>query len=67
MPRSLFDDYSCYIIYFWACAMSEPIYVHIAKGEQNENVTKVWIADNREEIAFRWMAVFNQKGELKKF
>ena len=26
-----------------------------------------FITDNREEIAFRWMTVFNQKGELKKF
>ena len=92
MPRALLD-YLGYIIYFWAGDMSEPIHVHIAKEEQTENATKVWItedgvrlahnnshipqkdlkallqfiADNREEIAFRWMTVFNQKGELKKF
>ena len=92
MPRALLD-YLGYVIFFWAGDMGEPIHVHISKGEQTENATKVWItedgaklahnnshipqkdlkallqfiADNREEIAFRWMTVFNQKGELKKF
>ncbi|MBQ7514917.1 MAG: DUF4160 domain-containing protein [Schwartzia sp.] len=38
---------------------------HIPKKDLNALLR--FIADNREEIAFRWMTTFNQRGELKKF
>jgi len=35
-----------YKIYFWSNENNEPIHVHIAKGTQSPNSTKVWLTSN---------------------
>ena len=46
MPKALMD-FLGYSIYFWSNEMSgnrlEPIHVHVSKGSQTENATKIWI------------------------
>lgn len=32
-----------YLIYFWSNENGEPIHVHISRGSQSSNATKVWI------------------------
>ncbi|MBR4151686.1 MAG: DUF4160 domain-containing protein [Selenomonadaceae bacterium] len=32
-----------YKIFFWSNENNEPVHVHIAKGKQSENATKIWL------------------------
>ena len=38
----LFELYG-YKIFFWSNENNEPIYVHVAKGKQSANATKIWL------------------------
>ena len=38
--------YLWYTVFFWANENSEPIHVHICKGNPTANSTKVWITKN---------------------
>ena len=38
----LFEFYG-YKIYFWSNECNEPIHVHVAKGNQTANATKIWL------------------------
>jgi len=46
MPRVLMD-YLGMVFYFWSNEFSgsklEPIHIHISRGKQEENATKIWI------------------------
>jgi len=46
MPRVLID-YLGMVFYFWSNEFGgsklEPIHVHISRGKQEENATKIWI------------------------
>ena len=44
-------DYLGYAIYFWVGDGAEPVHVHIAKGEPQENATKIWITSDGIELA----------------
>ena len=50
MPKAM-ADYLGYAIYFWAGDGAEPVHVHIAKGEPQENATKIWIKSDGVELA----------------
>ena len=41
MP-TLFELYG-YKIYFWSNEGNEPVHVHVAKGNQTANATKIWL------------------------
>ena len=41
MP-TLFEMYG-YKIYFWSNEGNEPVHVHVAKGSQTANATKIWL------------------------
>lgn len=38
----LFELYG-YKIFFWSNENNEPIHVHVAKGKQSANATKIWL------------------------
>ncbi len=38
----LFELYG-YKIFFWANENNEPVHVHVAKGKQSANATKIWL------------------------
>lgn len=38
----LFELYG-YKIFFWSNENDEPVHVHVAKGKQSANATKIWI------------------------
>ena len=38
----LFELYG-YKIFFWSNENDEPIHVHVAKGKQSANATKIWL------------------------
>ena len=55
MPRVLMD-YLGMVFYFWSNEFGgknlEPIHVHISRGKQEENATKIWIkSDGSIEVA----------------
>ena len=35
-----------YLIYFWSNENGEPMHVHISRGRQTSNATKVWLTHN---------------------
>jgi len=49
VPKSLLR-YLGYVIYFWIGDGKEPIHVHVCKGTQQPNATKVWITENGAEL-----------------
>lgn len=50
MPKAL-ADYLGYTIYFWVGDITEPVHVHISKGNPAQNATKVWIKAAGVELA----------------
>ena len=47
----LFELYG-YKIFFWSNENGEPIHVHVAKGKQSANATKIWLpADSNPVVA----------------
>ncbi len=38
----LFELYG-YKIFFWSNENNEPVHVHVAKGKQSANATKIWL------------------------
>lgn len=50
MPKSLLR-YLGYVIYFWIGDGEEPIHVHVSKGKQSPDATKVWITEDGAELA----------------
>lgn len=38
----LFELYG-YKVFFWSNENNEPIHVHVAKGKQSANATKIWL------------------------
>ena len=54
MPRIL-TDYLGLVFFFWSNEYSgkelEPIHIHISRGKQSENSTKVWIKSGYLELA----------------
>ena len=34
---------SGYAVYFWSVENDEPIHVHVSKGKQTPNATKIWL------------------------
>ena len=67
MPKAL-ADYLGYSIYFWSGDVSEPVHVHISKGDPSEHATKVWIKANGVELAHNNSKIPNKVlGELISF
>ena len=47
----LFELYG-YKVFFWSNENNEPIHVHVAKGKQSANATKIWLpADSNPVVA----------------
>lgn len=63
MPQCLLK-FLGYVIYFWIGDGDEPIHVHISKGVQTPNATKVWLTEDGAEIANNNSRISD--GDLKK-